>query len=78
MISSILGILGALLTIVAILMLVVPLLQVLVPNFQTFFDVISNNLSQFGDILSSAFPTWLSALLVGFLSVLIVSKIINR
>lgn len=78
MISSILGILGALLTIVAILMLVVPLLQVLVPNFQTFFDVISNNLSQFGDILRSAFPPWLATLLVGFLAVLIVSKIINR
>lgn len=75
---TLLGILGALLTIVAILMVVVPLLDVLVPNFQAFFDVISSNLSQFGDILRSAFPAWLSALLVGFLAVLIVSKIINR
>lgn len=78
MISSILGILGALLTIVAILGLVVPLLQVIVPNFQAFFDFVRDTLPQFKDILTAGFPSAISAILVIFLSVLIVSKIINR
>lgn len=78
MISSIIGILGSLLTIVAILGVIVPLLQVIVPNFQVFFEFMGNTFPQFNDILTLGFPPALSAILLGFLSVLIVSKIINR